>query len=110
MISIHAPREGGDACCWHRASSAWEFQSTPPVRGATADLIAVHLHLVISIHAPREGGDLHQVGGLLHRGISIHAPREGGDYCDNILTHVKKISIHAPREGGDCRRWGPPAE
>ena len=35
MISIHAPREGGDqpADCPMRTS--WIFQSTPPVRGAT---------------------------------------------------------------------------
>ena len=57
-ISIHAPREGGDAA----------GRSYIP-------------HQAISIHAPREGGDLHLpslTGGV--SGISIHAPREGGDY------------------------------
>ena len=58
LISIHAPREGGD------------FSSY-------SDLF----HIIISIHAPREGGD----GGVLEMPeipqISIHAPREGGDNC-----------------------------
>ena len=57
MISIHAPREGGD------------FMYGTNI--AKND---------ISIHAPREGGD-----NKLNNGdgaglvISIHAPREGGD-------------------------------
>ena len=33
------------------------FQSTPPSRGATADMIDNTLTEDISIHAPREGGD-----------------------------------------------------
>ena len=57
MISIHAPREGGD----------YVFAAS----NKTA---------AISIHAPREGGD-HDGAGLTAAGltISIHAPREGGD-------------------------------
>ena len=34
-----------------------QFQSTPPVRGATPGLAANNLHAGISIHAPRAGGD-----------------------------------------------------
>ena len=79
-ISIHAPREGGDACI-HVFPGA---------------------HYKISIHAPREGGDyvciLPRQGGA----ISIHAPREGGDHHrSNISGRKLVISIHAPREGGD---------
>ena len=56
-ISIHAPREGGDA-------------GLPSAIDGTAK---------ISIHAPREGGDdLGRVQRALGH-ISIHAPREGGD-------------------------------
>ena len=78
-ISIHAPRAGGDLC--HRALSALtcyfnprppcggrpcgfslycakaEFQSTPPVRGATAGKPHSLGIGKISIHAPRAGGD-----------------------------------------------------
>ena len=80
VISIHAPREGGrlaDSVPWRgwyhfnprpprggrqvKSNSRLftrEFQSTPPARGATVDLIPNDLTLdVISIHAPREGGD-----------------------------------------------------
>ena len=57
VISIHAPREGGDTVTGY---NVW--------------------YTYISIHAPREGGDY---AGLFYRDltghISIHAPREGGD-------------------------------
>ena len=59
MISIHAPREGGD-----------KMQSGAAVQCA------------ISIHAPREGGDEPVLTGSASTGISIHAPREGGDCQD----------------------------
>ena len=85
IISIHAPRAGGDAlplrpakgdrydfnprppCGGRRSICApapclTAFQSTPPVRGATdrADIYpAPHK---ISIHAPRAGGDQGQYG------------------------------------------------
>ncbi len=33
------------------------FQSTPPVRGATEAVSYAEYRLELSIHAPREGGD-----------------------------------------------------
>ena len=36
-ISIHAPREGGDARVLVRAKRIIRFQSTPPARGATLE-------------------------------------------------------------------------
>ena len=57
MISIHAPREGGDA-----TPHTWTTN-----------------RFKISIHAPREGGDHAQTGVRFFFWISIHAPREGGD-------------------------------
>ena len=101
-ISIHAPREGGDALL----SNLGEVVS-------------------ISIHAPREGGDKkRQRQEHLQQIISIHAPREGGDLLYGRIRHLNQdfnprpprggrliiaigvpklfyISIHAPREGGD---------
>ncbi len=57
LISIHAPREGGDE------------------RDLDGDV-----YRDISIHAPREGGDLNEFCDYeLAEDISIHAPREGGD-------------------------------
>ena len=106
-------------------SICWKFQSTPPARGATAQLRGQGLLILISIHAPREGGDFcptvvplgapvfqstppargatrqdRRHGGLVD--ISIHAPREGGDYrMEYEALEKNEISIHAPREGGD---------
>ena len=56
-ISIHAAREGGDSPFLWRSFTATTFQSTPPVKAATAvELERMH-GAQISIHAAREGGD-----------------------------------------------------
>ena len=81
MISIHAPREGGDE------------------RGACR-----HDGLHISIHAPREGGDYKEwetdTKALY---ISIHAPREGGDYFTNFLACIPYNFNPRPPRGGRHR-------
>ena len=125
-ISIHAPRAGGDASAAKSAKSTTQFQSTPPVRGATASEkrftsarryfnprppcggrlqlgVEARDGADISIHAPRAGGD----GGVAFSVmspdlISIHAPRAGGDAVALMgPVVVGRISIHAPRAGGD---------
>ena len=60
-ISIHAPREGGDA----------------------KPFCQLLHHICISIHAPREGGDCPNRARKGEIMISIHAPREGGDVGNN---------------------------
>ena len=101
-----------------------KFQSTPPARGATAEVpIKVTLAL-ISIHAPREGGDLTRSeiktrsedfnprpprGGRRPKmpiapprsNFNPRPPRGGRPSGTAHLTEVRDISIHAPREGGD---------
>ena len=79
LISIHAPREGGDYAihtldlsdyqfqstppargATYRSHIRWDrrrFQSTPPARGATVGHFQIAPTVFISIHAPREGGD-----------------------------------------------------
>ena len=57
FISIHAPREGSDTLSPHQNVSARRFQSTLPVRGATASERHYWRDVLISIHAPREGSD-----------------------------------------------------
>ena len=84
-----------------------QFQSTPPARGATFQVVRADIGHGISIHAPREGGDLAADAPFLAAGISIHAPREGGDVDDVHLALDVGISIHAPREGGDAVRFPP---
>ncbi len=103
-ISIHAPREGGDQEAINSQSQLDQFQSTPPARGATCRCRPCRGRFCISIHAPREGGDGGglQTGDVQHQ-ISIHAPREGGDVGQLGFVRLKGISIHAPREGGDAK-------
>ena len=82
-ISIHAPHTGGDFAASFTASpktnfnprppyggrpdqhgvhgGARAFQSTPPIRGATAVLKYVAAWKAISIHAPHTGGDTVQL-------------------------------------------------
>ena len=57
IISIHAPREGGDRRSSGLLNGMELFQSTPPARGATSELRNTSSGVEISIHAPREGGD-----------------------------------------------------
>ena len=81
MISIHAPREGGDLKMVKYTSREQSiFQSTPPARGATTLKRALYVPFTISIHAPREGGDYISLPYAYPTQISIHAPREGGDF------------------------------
>ena len=102
IISIHAPREGGDRICYMSSALREKFQSTPPARGATACIRQQGAHVLISIHAPREGGDTPDRPSPRRSPISIHAPREGGDATGCRPWSDTCISIHAPREGGDC--------
>ena len=59
-ISIHAPSEGSDMEHDPDYVRTLEFQSTPPVKGATwLDGLIINIYL-ISIHAPSEGSDYKQ--------------------------------------------------
>ena len=81
----------------------FQFQSTPPARGAT---LPARFGLLPYLHfnpRPPRGGRPGAVLRILQiQQISIHAPREGGD-SDQSYTRFpySRISIHAPREGGD---------
>ena len=81
-----------------------EFQSTPPVRGATLKPRRRACFQNISIHAPRAGGD---AGGyqIIRRtqNISIHAPRAGGDMM--IISSRKVGGNFNPRPPCGGRRW-----
>ena len=56
-ISIHAPRVGGDDSSPSTCKRTLQFQSTPPVWGATLGVVGGSRGNIISIHAPRVGGD-----------------------------------------------------
>ena len=92
-----ARRGGGDG----RAGRT-KFQSTRPVRGATAAHAGHVLVHEVSIHAPRAGRD--RPGATAHRlrDVSIHAPRAGRDVADvGLPPRAILVSIHAPRAGRD---------
>ena len=57
-----------------------KFQSTPPVKAATARNQGSAAVFRISIHAAREGGDIYARYSSHSQRISIHAAREGGDH------------------------------
>ena len=88
-ISIHAAREGGDSHMSMPVFGQIKFQSTPPVKAATAFEIEDKYGAMISIHAAREGGDKTELVMTANLRISIHAAREGGDI---YMVHVN-ISI-----------------
>ena len=91
---------------WSSLSS--KFQSTHPVRGATAWYGYTVCYSTISIHAPRAGCDVHSfLATSRHRDISIHAPRAGCDGVQWISGWPDPISIHAPRAGCDFVRSHP---
>ncbi len=145
-ISIHAPHAGCDAALCRKCRVSFnfnprtpcgvrrgvdtygrktaQFQSTHPMRGATAaDAIALHA-ASISIHAPHAGCDRHsrrvalrlddfnprtpcgvRREHLIHFGgfktISIHAPHAGCDRMQKADHSAETISIHAPHAGCD---------
>ena len=101
LISIHAPRVGGDRPPRFLLTDNPPFQSTPPVWGATSGSFWIVCQNAISIHAPRVGGDENLIVPLTPCQISIHAPRVGGDLIGRGLARPGEISIHAPRVGGD---------
>ncbi len=127
IISIHAPREGGDTASEGRALKERNFnprpprggrlhdsdvdvdgnlfQSTPPARGATcAYWCFCSLATPISIHAPREGGDrpLVKYADKI-RQFQSTPPARGATALRYLVHADNPISIHAPREGGDNR-------
>ena len=57
VISIHAPREGGDGGVRAGACQPADFNPRPPRGGRQMLWEGISFPLVISIHAPREGGD-----------------------------------------------------
>ena len=124
LVSIHAPRAGGDAPRHHTCTTNPLFQSTPPARGATEPDFRGDSNAKVSIHAPRAGGD---PGGqqVPHCGSCFNPrPPRGGRRivkappvfefmfqstppARGATSAFRKswsqvfVSIHAPRAGGD---------
>ena len=68
------------------AQAHFQFQSTPPVKAATSELLSINCPADISIHAAREGGDVADGVPATFEDISIHAAREGGDTLQHLVS------------------------
>ena len=101
IISIHAPREGGDIVAAVTDVSAINFNPRPPRGGRRARSRPNLTPRWISIHAPREGGDQGRAASVARSfHISIHAPREGGDWRV-VKIHAAKLDFNPrPPRGG----------
>ena len=82
VISIHAPREGGDQRIYHGQYRGGIFQSTPPARGATFAGRADEPPEPFQSTPPARGATMDKELFVQNIKISIHAPREGGDSKD----------------------------
>ena len=123
-VSIHAPRAGGDdpavpvgyvdygfnprpprggrLCETAPIAELYEFQSTPPARGATHILHIFIMASTVSIHAPRAGGDPHMVcADTTGWAFQSTPPARGATSHGVRAVGGKAVSIHAPRAGGD---------
>ena len=80
-ISIHAPHAGRDGKSMNLTAARELFQSTRPMRGATAVVCVQEPLTLISIHAPHAGRDSAQrLLAVVMLPISIHAPHAGRDH------------------------------
>ncbi len=82
-VSIHAPRAGSDSPDEDIAGETGQFQSTPPVRGATYQVGGHFDHTAPFQSTPPVRG---ATGGYIateaERDVSIHAPRAGSDAAE----------------------------
>ncbi len=84
------------------AKPAFEFQSTPPVRRATAGTDPNAKKQIISIHAPREEGDLPAwLSSVPSMRFQSTPPVRRATIHRLVAKDTIDISIHAPREEGD---------
>ena len=110
LISIHAPLTGSDLKTTVTSQFTALFQSTLPLRGATAFWSASAHFYSISIHAPLTGSDEFDGLPIDRLRISIHAPLTGSDLLLYAMYRSRSISIHAPLTGSDesvgSKSWG----
>ena len=83
------------------------FQSTLPVKGATVSLGCMYQHRCVSIHAPGEGSDLtdEEIEAYLDLFQST-LPVKGATKHFQFTAWVSVVSIHAPGEGSDNSLFG----
>ena len=100
LISIHAPREGGDFIASGVSFTNIAFQSTPPARGATGGAVYPITFDAISIHAPREGGDRAcNRRFTAWRNFNPRPPRGGRQHVQVVFYVLPDFNPRPPRGG-----------
>ena len=100
-ISIHAPREGGDLHHIFGGAYRKKFQSTPPARGATRGAAWRHKKMPDFNPRPPRGGRPPCAGTDIDtRGFQSTPPARGATGVYGMDVSFVVISIHAPRKGG----------
>ena len=100
-ISIHAPRAGSDAASPKSGLTAYSFQSTLPVRGATStSIVRPYARFYFNPRSPC--GERRLLRGLFGFVffISIHAPRAGSDvFTSSFIRPTKEFQSTLPVRG-----------
>ena len=103
-ISIHAPREGGDPDDAPAYYHPPVFQSTPPARGATpCPRTRASRGRYFNPRPPRGGRLQREYDRLLRELFQSTPPARGATPSWSRSRRATEISIHAPREGGDSK-------
>ena len=111
LISIHAPRVGGDSNRKRSKKVRYNFNPRPPCGGRLCLHGSHPLSMNISIHAPRVGGDSLCFLSSSHKHLFQSTPPVwGATFYADMWAICFQISIHAPRVGGDmgASRHRPP--
>ena len=124
IISIHAPREGGDAPVTVSRYAPADFNPRPPRGGRLVSAILKSVaDTAISIHAPREGGDSKDAQFYLRifdkqvellrfwgkiRGGCLRNPEKDRRFLGKSLANLPEISGHLDFAGGGKAHPGYP--
>ena len=99
MVSIHAPRAGGDFIDFIQARAALAVSIHAPAREATPGRLPAFRNVCVSIHAPaREATPLHRPEAA--RNVRFNPrPRAGGDPSSRCSLHAYKSFQSTPPRG-----------
>ena len=100
-ISIHAPREGGDAVAHQHGAEAEDFNPRPPRGGRPRDGSTATGNMNFNPRPPRGGRLPRWAGSTRASAFQSTPPARGATRSGTGCPSFQSISIHAPREGGD---------
>ena len=100
VISIHAPREGGDMGASRSARALKNFNPRPPRGGRQDCLVPCPCPAYFNPRPPRGGRLIFASHLCMGHFISIHAPREGGDGVDLPNAVLLRYFNPRPPRGG----------